>query len=200
MKKIVWMAVLIAVFLFSTTMAEAGSVKLAWNPPNTNADGTVLTDLAGYKIYWGTSSGNYTSSKTVSTCIACPVPTGLEEEFDCLPLLPGTTYYFVATAFDTSGNESAYSNEVSKTTAPATIPLGNVATTPTATLCRVDGYDLIKYSKVVVFLAGRTLNDMCQYGTWASSGAEICDLNYDGLVNILDQLILSSRFGQIQCP
>ncbi len=29
-------------------------------------------------------------------------------------LLPGTTYFFAVTAYDTSGNESDYSNEASK--------------------------------------------------------------------------------------
>lgn len=173
---------------------HAGSAKLTWNPPIDNEDGTPLEDLAGYTIYWGTSSRNYTHSQTVSVCAACPIPVGLEEEFTCLPLLPETTYYFAVTAFNTKGNESGYSNEVSKTTAPATNPLGNVALKPPRSFKKVDEYDLIKYSEVLSFLAGRTLNDMCQYdyGIWVSSGAEICDLNYDGKVDSFDLSIIKT--------
>ena len=40
----------------------AGFATLSWDPPSINADGTTLTDLAGYKIYYGTSSGNYSQS------------------------------------------------------------------------------------------------------------------------------------------
>ena len=35
--------------------AEAASVTLAWTEPTTNADGTRLTDLAGYRVYLGTA-------------------------------------------------------------------------------------------------------------------------------------------------
>ena len=76
----------------------AGSVDLEWDP-NTEPE------LAGYKIYWGTSSGNYTFSKDVGKTTSYTV-TGLDE---------GKTYYFVATAYDGSDNESGYSNQISYT-------------------------------------------------------------------------------------
>jgi hypothetical protein len=40
---------------FSITVGEIalGSATLSWNPPTRNADGSVLTDLAGYRIYYG---------------------------------------------------------------------------------------------------------------------------------------------------
>jgi hypothetical protein len=34
------------------------TATLTWDAPTTNADGTPLTDLAGYRIYYGTTSGN----------------------------------------------------------------------------------------------------------------------------------------------
>jgi hypothetical protein len=79
------------------------TVTLTWAAPTTNADGTPLTDLAGYKIYYGTISGNYTEVIDVGNVITYKVE-GRQ---------PGT-YYFAVTAYDTSGNESDYSNEVSK--------------------------------------------------------------------------------------
>ena len=35
--------------------AGSGSATLDWTPVTQNTDGTVLTDLAGYKVYYGTS-------------------------------------------------------------------------------------------------------------------------------------------------
>jgi hypothetical protein len=75
----------------------------AYKAPTTNADGTPLTDLGGYKVYYGLSSGNYTNSLDV----------GNVTTYKIYNLTPGT-YYFAVTAYDTSGNESDYSNEVSR--------------------------------------------------------------------------------------
>ena len=83
------------VLCFSTAPAFAADVTLAWNP-NTEED------LAGYRIYYGTASGDYDYTMEVGNQTEYTV-TGLEE---------GLLYYFAATAYDLSGNESGYSNEV----------------------------------------------------------------------------------------
>lgn len=80
------------------------NATLSWDAPTTNTDGTDLTDLAGYKIYYGTSPGTYDSV----------IDTGDVTTYKITDLTPAT-YYFVVTAYDKGGNESAYSNEVSKT-------------------------------------------------------------------------------------
>ena len=54
------------IILTSAVTVFAGDATLAWDPPTTNADGSPLTDLAGYKIYYVTTSGNYTNSITVT--------------------------------------------------------------------------------------------------------------------------------------
>jgi plastocyanin len=77
---------------------------LRWQAPSQNVDGTPLTDLAGYVIYWGTNSRNYTGSHTINS------PTITEWE---ATMAPGN-YYFAMTAFDAENNESGYSNEVLK--------------------------------------------------------------------------------------
>ena len=82
--------------------AYAASVELEWDP-NTEPE------LAGYKIYWGTSSGNYSSIRDVGKTTVYTI-SGLDE---------GKTYYFAATAYDGSNNESGYSNQVSFTVAEA---------------------------------------------------------------------------------
>ncbi|GCF84975.1 fibronectin type III domain-containing protein [Geobacter sp. SVR] len=76
-------------------------VNLAWDP-STNQDGTPLSNLAGYKVHYGTTSGTYTSVVTVDQGNTAAV--NISE--------PGT-YYFVVTALDSDGNESGYSQEVS---------------------------------------------------------------------------------------
>jgi hypothetical protein len=80
-----------------------GVAKLSWGAP-TNADGTPFTGIAGFKIYYGTSPGTYSSSLNV----------GMTTSYSIEGLAPGT-YYFTVTACDSSGNESSYSNEASKT-------------------------------------------------------------------------------------
>jgi hypothetical protein len=74
------------------------SLTLRWNA-NTEPD------LAGYRIYGAKSSGAYGAPvATVPASATSFVATGLE---------PGVTYFFVISAFDTAGNESPRSAEVS---------------------------------------------------------------------------------------
>ena len=91
--------------------ALAAQATLAWDP-NTESD------LAGYKIHYGTASGSYTVHTDVHNVTTYTV-TGLTA---------GQTYYFAATAYDASGNESGYSNPVSYA-----VPAANGAPTTPAT-------------------------------------------------------------------
>lgn len=87
-------------------VSNYGTATLSWLPPTENTDGSSLTNLAGYNIYYGTEAGNYTEVITIDN------PGIAEYVVDNLP--PGNTYYFVITAFDDSGNESEYSPTGSK--------------------------------------------------------------------------------------
>jgi hypothetical protein len=94
--------------------AEAASVPLTWDAPITNADGTPITNfVGGYRIYRGTVTGTYTTNTTF-TNPAATVTTNVTG------LTNGTLYFFVVTAVNTFGNESGYSNEVSKVAVEAT--------------------------------------------------------------------------------
>ncbi len=73
------------------------TATLSWMP---NTD----SDLAGYKVYMGTSSGLY----------GTPVDVGNVTTYTAGNLTVGTTYYFTVTAYDQSKNESLHSSEVSK--------------------------------------------------------------------------------------
>jgi hypothetical protein len=87
---------------FTVTVASAGTIRLACDPPTTNTDGSPLTDLAGYKIYYGTAAGAYDQA----------IDVGNVTTYTLTGLSPGQTYYIAATAYDTSKVESGYSNEV----------------------------------------------------------------------------------------
>ncbi len=88
---------------FSIDVIDVGtvSVTLSWTAPTQNTDGSHLTDLAGYKIYYGLSEGEYPNVISIDT-------PGLTI-FVVENLIPNT-YYFVATSVNSSGVESDYSN------------------------------------------------------------------------------------------
>ncbi len=82
-----------------TGEAMAAQVTLTW-------DANTEPDLAGYKVYYGTAPGAY----------GTPIDVGNVTTYTVTGLADGQTYYFAATAYDTVGNESGYSNEVAHLT------------------------------------------------------------------------------------
>ena len=86
--------------------ASASAVTINWMPPTQNTDGSSLTNLAGYNIHYGTASGNYTQTVSVSN------PGLATYVVDNLP--PGK-YYFAVAAVNASGTESPLSSEVAAT-------------------------------------------------------------------------------------
>ncbi len=62
------------------------------------------SDLAGYHVYQGTDSGSY----------GPPIDVGNTTTYTAGNLQSGLTYYYAVTAYDTAGNESPPSTEVSK--------------------------------------------------------------------------------------
>jgi hypothetical protein len=93
-------------FAITVQAVATGSATLSWNPPTQNTDGSPLTNLAGYRIYWGTQQGTYPNSVTLNN----PGLTSYVVE----SLVPGT-YFFVATAVNAVGAESSFSGTASKT-------------------------------------------------------------------------------------
>ena len=87
---------LLLFFLLISQFVFAAQVKLAW-------DANTESDLAGYKVYYGTGSKSYTGSVDVGNVTSYTV-TGLTQ---------GQTYYVTITAYNSSGSESGYSTEVS---------------------------------------------------------------------------------------
>ena len=91
------LAVIFVLTYLASMPVFAGNVQLMWDA-NTDAG------LGGYKVYYGAAPRSY----------GAPVNAGNQTSYQLTGLGPGT-YYLAVTAYDTSGNESGYSNEVSTT-------------------------------------------------------------------------------------
>ena len=70
-------------------------ITLAW-------DSNSEPDVAGYKLYLGNSSHNYTQV----------VDLGMTDQYTIRDLIEGTVYFFALTAYNQNGLESGFSNEV----------------------------------------------------------------------------------------
>lgn len=114
---IVFLAIIaLAIGIFAKKPAETpkntGTAALSWNA---NTEG----DLAGYKIYYGVE-------KRTGDCPPAGYPQKIDVGKTQTPQNPshkienletGKTYYFSITSYDASGNESCFSDEMSKTIA-----------------------------------------------------------------------------------
>ena len=79
------------------------NVDLSWQAPVENVDGSAATDLAGFRVYSATASGFMLETEIESS-----------EARSVLLAKPPGVYEFVMTAYNTSGEESAYSAAVIK--------------------------------------------------------------------------------------
>ena len=84
-----------------------GKATFSWTPPTTNTDGTPLTNLGGYKLYYGSQPDKFTNVIDVGNATSLEV-TGL----------PKGELYATVTAYSTAGEESSLSNEVEKLITP----------------------------------------------------------------------------------
>ena len=94
-------------FTITVAAQTTGSATLSWVRPTTRTDGSPLTNLAGFRVYYGTSLGSY--SKQID------VPNPALTAYVVSNLPGGSTYYFVATAYDSAGLESTFSTPGTKT-------------------------------------------------------------------------------------
>jgi hypothetical protein len=86
--------------------AASGSAALSWIAPTHNTNGTVITDLSGYHIYYGTNADDLTT--------LIDVVGGSSTAYTVTGLSPGT-YYFSVVAYNAEGMDSSDSNLESKT-------------------------------------------------------------------------------------
>lgn len=106
---------LLALFVFSGN-SFAGTVNLAWDP-------SASSNVGGYKVAYGTSSGSYTST----------IDVGNKTSYSLTSLQDGAKYYFAVKAYDTTKTtESAYSNEINAAVPTSTTTAITAAFTPSA--------------------------------------------------------------------
>lgn len=93
----------------TTTLASApitGSASLSWSPPSQYTDGSPLTDLAGFRVYHGTSASALNEVVQLQ---------GASANYYTFSQLGSGTHYFAVSAYTSSGAESALSALGSKT-------------------------------------------------------------------------------------
>jgi hypothetical protein len=93
-------------FAITVNQVSLGSATVSWVAPSQNTDGSSLTDLAGYRIYYGTSATALTQVVSVTNpSLSTYMIEGLSP----------ATYYFAVRAYTSAGAESTNSNVASKT-------------------------------------------------------------------------------------
>lgn len=110
----IFVVILVVFMILVGSPVFAGSATIRWQA-NTEPD------LQEYRVYTGTASRTY----------GTPTPAGKATSYTVGNLEEGILYYFAVTAVDTSGNESGFSQEVSKTildTHPPTVAITSPTT------------------------------------------------------------------------
>ena len=119
----------------------SGSATISWTAPTTNTDGSTLTNLASFRIYYGTSSGSLSQRSDVSDNT---------QRSATINSLSAGTWYFSVRAVNTGGMESANSNIASKAVTGATAAQSVAITITPAQTGRVTtntaAYDVIRGS------------------------------------------------------
>ena len=172
--------------LYYGSEVYAGQATLSWSAPSTNEDGTPLTDLAGYKIYYGTASGNYTQN----------VDAGNVTTYTFNSLSDGQTYYFVATAYNLARVESSYSNEISKTI-PSSIQTsytlsvnktgtgtGIVTSSPAGINCGSDCTETYNSGTSIILSATPDASSTFTGWSGACTGTGTCSVSMNGAKNV----------------
>jgi hypothetical protein len=96
----------LAAFAIAVTEVANGTATINWAIPTKNIDGTPLTNLAGFRVYYGTAANALTKvAQIANSGIATYVVSDLSP----------STWYFGVKAYTSAGVESAISNVASKT-------------------------------------------------------------------------------------
>src|SRR5881397_3686219 len=115
--------------LLLTVPGTAGILDATWTAPTTNTDGSPLTDLASYRLYYGTSSSPCpgSSSVMVASPTSSPGP-NQTTTFRLTGLTTGSLYNVAVSAVDALGNQSSCSNIASA------VARADFAVSPTGTV------------------------------------------------------------------
>ena len=89
-----------------SVLEAIGSVNLSWSAPTQNTDNSALTDLTGFKIYYGLSPGELSNVITIDS--------SGERTYNVRRLQPGETYYFAMTAYNAFTVESSQTSPIAR--------------------------------------------------------------------------------------
>jgi len=132
--RLLGVGVALATLFVTATPGAAGVLNASWTMPTTNADGSPLTDLASFRVYYGTSNSPCPGPSFISVTAPTSAPGPNQTATAALTgLTTGATYFAAVTALDSSGAESVCSplgsavarSELSVTPA-GTVAFGNV--------------------------------------------------------------------------
>jgi len=102
----------------------SGSARVSWVAPTQNTNGTPLTNLAGFRVYYSTSNTSFSTSTLVNDTTS---------RSTTISALPAGTWYFMVRVLNSSQAESSNSNVATKAvtgaTAAATVAI-TVSSTP----------------------------------------------------------------------
>jgi len=156
--KIMLQAFLIGLVL-SGTHAFSGELRLRW-------DANQESDIAGYKIYYGGASRDYEFA----------VDVGNKTNYTISGLQSGQACYVAATAYDSQGNESAFSTEL--------VYLVQSADSDGDGICDDDERDLYRTDPNKADTDGDLMDDGHELAYWEDAWA--ADSDSDGLANLVD--------------
>src|SRR2546428_4690907 len=121
--------ILLAVLIFAAGPARAGVLDASWTAPTTNTDGSALTDLGSYRIYYGPATAPCPGPAFFQVASPTSSPaSGTTVSFRLPGLTTGTQYFVSVSAVDLGGSESACS-----LTANA-VPQNEFSVTPTGSV------------------------------------------------------------------
>jgi hypothetical protein len=172
----------ISAFLIAfSTVVYASTVTLAW-------DQNPESDIAGYKVHYGTFTASYDYSVDVGNYTSCTI-SDLQE---------GTTYYFAATAYNSQLNESDFSEELAYT-----IPITPQPSDPTIYVSDIS-IDLFKkgpnyQARAYVIVwdeIGRAVREAVVSGHWFLNGKYINEVSDSSDRKGVAKLILNKMRAQ----
>lgn len=101
---------MIFILVLTATPARAGTLDATWIAPTTNTDGSALTDLASYRVYYGPTNTPCPGPTFQSVPSTTPSPGPNQTVTATLTgLTTGTLYFAAVTSVNTNGSESACS-------------------------------------------------------------------------------------------
>ena len=205
-RNIIFLSIIFFILIIScyASAVSAGTVTLAWDAPNTNKDGSRLTDLVGYRVYYGTSSHHYFQNFGEGINI------GNVTTYTVTNLTDGTTYYFSTTAYSASGHESDYSNEVSTTIPSRQFTLtvnktgtgsGRVTSSPAGIICGSDCTETYSVGTVVTLTGVPSSGST--FAGWSGSGCSgmgTCSITINTNTTVTGNFTIAGRFITVTSP